>query len=783
MDEHIRFSCPKCGQRLKARTEQARGHHFTCPKCGTAIAIPPTASPASMVPPTPPQEQPRSPLASPSFPGAAPSGRTTLLKYAAIVAAGLGGLFILGILILMVIGGRPSTTTEGVQKSGPASAATPHAATASATEQIRLPLKFGVDGCRVTEDCILGLDGSPYTMEADNDKVLYAATVSVTPVGQSHATCVVRRAGNVLKLYADSIPLIPHTVGLRVSSPAADKGKFLIGGGKDGATLGGEVISQTVKAGTRIMPDQQADVFDPSNKLVLGHKPAAGSEQQSTARENPIVDRPAAPASPLTGAASTFLDDTAVAVADLAGEWSASKPDSFHLKTDPEGKGRISAAFTLASGKRSMNVEGPATVIVADGKLALQAGGDSADSRWTWHVQISSDRRSLRLTLQSVPYVLSDLVHAGTVVNLERSVAAAGSPGAASESRKTPGKTSEEDLWEEVKDTGATTEIVVCGDPGGLRLLGPGSVASTIKEGPTGQMQATPWVNAPGSLWIIAAGGANWEGTELAEGRIYAVDKNGKPRLTSGEYSAWLVVGKEPLPLYSNPDGRDPPLATLQPGEKVELLLPANESKGPHKVCVAGGRRAEGYIRGSWERLLFLKRKGDTPAGPNRGQVPFGGVNLQRHDASAPVPAEFRVEPVVEARLQPNPKADQQPARTPGRAPPGSLDLRDPFDTPPQNWPQFSGGLAGRMEVRIRNPNDFKVRVGLRCDGRGSDFIVPASGVRSVHVPNGRYDIYFQYSTDPLSVYQGDSFSLNNNGVEIQIVQVVDGNYGIRKVK
>ena len=213
------------------------------------------------------------------------------------------------------------------------------------------------------------------------------------------------------------------------------------------------------------------------------------------------------------------------------------------------------------------------------------------------------------------------------MVRLERlpSATASGSPGATSETRATAGETAEEDLWEEVKDTGATTEIVVCGDPGGVRLLGPGSLASTIKEGPDGQMQARPWVNAPGSLWIIAAGGASWEGTELAEGRIYAVDTNGKPRLTSGEYSAWLVVGKESLPLYSNPDGRDLPLATVQPGAKVELLLPAKESKGPHKVRVAGGL-AEGYLRDSWERLVFLKRKADKVAGRDRHQVAFGAA-------------------------------------------------------------------------------------------------------------------------------------------------------------
>jgi hypothetical protein len=35
----------------------------------------------------------------------------------------------------------------------------------------------------------------------------------------------------------------------------------------------------------------------------------------------------------------------------------------------------------------------------------------------------------------------------------------------------------------------------------------------------------------------------------------------------------------------------------------------------------------------------------------------------------------------------------------------------------------------------------------------------------------------------PTAIYQGDDFTLNDNGVEIQIVKAVNGNYGIRKVK
>ena len=127
-------------------------------------------------------------------------------------------------------------------------------------------------------------------------------------------------------------------------------------------------------------------------------------------------------------------------------------------------------------------------------------------------------------------------------------------------------------------------------------------------------------------------------------------------------------------------------------------------------------------------------------------------------------------------------KADKsQPATSRRGDRSGSVNASD-MSRDGQKWPPMTGKLLGAMEVRVRNPNDFQVKVGLRSGGKGRDFTVAANGTRSVGVPNGRYDIYFQYSYDPHGLYQGDAFTLNNNGVEIQIVKVVNGNYGIRKV-
>jgi hypothetical protein len=108
---------------------------------------------------------------------------------------------------------------------------------------------------------------------------------------------------------------------------------------------------------------------------------------------------------------------------------------------------------------------------------------------------------------------------------------------------------------------------------------------------------------------------------------------------------------------------------------------------------------------------------------------------------------------------------------------------RQPKPTSETLLPQFKDELQGANPVRVRNPNAFAVSTGLRSGEKGRNFDVPANGVNTVYVPNGKYDIYFVYSDKPDGLFQGDSFTLNNNGVEIQIVKVVNGNYGIRQVK
>lgn len=100
-----------------------------------------------------------------------------------------------------------------------------------------------------------------------------------------------------------------------------------------------------------------------------------------------------------------------------------------------------------------------------------------------------------------------------------------------------------------------------------------------------------------------------------------------------------------------------------------------------------------------------------------------------------------------------------------------------------QLLPAFESPLLGSNEVRVKNPNDFNVIAGVRLGDSGKDFQIGARGSASIYVPNGHYQIYFVYSNKPDELYRGENFSLSNNGVEIEIVKIVGGNYAIRRVE
>jgi hypothetical protein len=101
------------------------------------------------------------------------------------------------------------------------------------------------------------------------------------------------------------------------------------------------------------------------------------------------------------------------------------------------------------------------------------------------------------------------------------------------------------------------------------------------------------------------------------------------------------------------------------------------------------------------------------------------------------------------------------------------------------DWPDYSSPFYSTTayEIRISSAHESPVKVGLRSDDEGVDFIVPAKGTASICVPSGKYDVYFQFADDPTSLYQGDSLDVGISGIEIQMKGKEAGDYKIRKIK
>jgi hypothetical protein len=104
--------------------------------------------------------------------------------------------------------------------------------------------------------------------------------------------------------------------------------------------------------------------------------------------------------------------------------------------------------------------------------------------------------------------------------------------------------------------------------------------------------------------------------------------------------------------------------------------------------------------------------------------------------------------------------------------------------SPMEIFPQRAKEISGNgSRIQISNPNDFFIAAAVVTSDSGRYLMLPPRRGEVIDVPNGQYDIYFVYATDPESLYQGDSFSVRQQQITITIQMVEDGNYGIKKVK
>jgi hypothetical protein len=87
------------------------------------------------------------------------------------------------------------------------------------------------------------------------------------------------------------------------------------------------------------------------------------------------------------------------------------------------------------------------------------------------------------------------------------------------------------------------------------------------------------------------------------------------------------------------------------------------------------------------------------------------------------------------------------------------------------------------FKVLVENSNPRSVKIGLRGGEKGIDFIAPPGEQGFTVAPPGDYEIYFQHQIEPESLYKGDEFTLEDNGVKITLREQMGGNYNIRKIK
>ncbi|MGO9923503.1 MAG: hypothetical protein ACLQIB_53480 [Isosphaeraceae bacterium] len=99
--------------------------------------------------------------------------------------------------------------------------------------------------------------------------------------------------------------------------------------------------------------------------------------------------------------------------------------------------------------------------------------------------------------------------------------------------------------------------------------------------------------------------------------------------------------------------------------------------------------------------------------------------------------------------------------------------------------PKYTRPLPrGINRLTVVNPNDYDARVGLRAGKIMSrNFVVRAHRSVTISIPNGRFNVFFQFSNQPDALFQGDQITVESASVTIKLVAVQDGNYGISQVK
>jgi len=95
---------------------------------------------------------------------------------------------------------------------------------------------------------------------------------------------------------------------------------------------------------------------------------------------------------------------------------------------------------------------------------------------------------------------------------------------------------------------------------------------------------------------------------------------------------------------------------------------------------------------------------------------------------------------------------------------------------------QGSGARPLRSNIAISNPNNFSVAIAITTDTEARYLMCTPQSSFSTGVPNGQYDIYFIYSTEAKTLYQGDKIEVENQTFTITLKPSMERDYGMRKI-
>ncbi|HJZ55968.1 MAG TPA: hypothetical protein VKE74_13445 [Gemmataceae bacterium] len=124
-----------------------------------------------------------------------------------------------------------------------------------------VPVRADPDGWRLTHDCSLVMDPPPFVRTSPVGKFIFTPAVGLVPTNRGGWTHRIRPVGETeVRLLYNPIPL---RLSRTVEQP--DGRVYLTENNESGVP----VTTMVIKEGTRIMPEQPAEVVDRTGKVVL----------------------------------------------------------------------------------------------------------------------------------------------------------------------------------------------------------------------------------------------------------------------------------------------------------------------------------------------------------------------------------------------------------------------------------------------------------------------------------------------------------------------------------